>query len=355
MIENKRIEWLDVSRGLGLLFVIIGHTMTTPIRDASGIANGIYTIMYFFHMPFMFYLSGRTFGIFGEKYQKRSNLEWVKKKWNTLMIPYLVYGILVYIIFALANSITSLNHILDNAGYGKQSIFQWAKGSVIGYNQYAYHLWFIYALFIMNILSFFMMKYVKKHKLVLFVLTILCMALRGYVDTSSWGIVNLTMKCYFWFVLGTYVDLSKYMKKGWALFLQGVSVVYVLVYAADIGNWTWLVSERVKEPVKWCMDLGLIMLCIHISIFLSGKIRQAFLWTGEHSYGIYLFHQPFFASGSGLVLYKVLGLPLWIAVLLTFLLCYGGSLWIMRLLDTKYFHHLIPLLLGKKSTPNSEK
>lgn len=348
MEAKKRVEWLDVARGLGLLFVIIGHTMTTPIRNASETADWIYTGMYFFHMPFMFYLSGRTFGMFGDKYRKRSNKEWVKKKWNTLMVPYLVYGILVYLIFAIANSMPSLNHILDNAGYGKQSIFQWVKGAVIGYNQYSYHLWFIYALFLMNMISFFIIKYVKKHKLVLFVITILCMALRIWVNTSSWGIVNLAMKCYFWFVLGTYVDLSKYIKKGWGLVLQGVSVVYMVIYAVNIGNWTWFVSESVKEPIKWCMDLGIILLCIHIAVLLTGKAKQIFLWTGEHSYGIYLFHQPFFASGSGLVLYKVLGLPLWIAILITFVLCYGGSILIMRLLDIKYFRWLTPLLLGKQ-------
>ena len=58
MTEQKRVEWLDVARGLGMLLVIIGHTMTTPIRQASFSAYAVYNAVYFFHMPFMFYLSG---------------------------------------------------------------------------------------------------------------------------------------------------------------------------------------------------------------------------------------------------------------------------------------------------------
>ena len=61
MSTAKRIEWIDVAKGLGLFLVVVGHAMTTPIRDASFLCYAIYTAIYFFHMPFMFYLSGRTF------------------------------------------------------------------------------------------------------------------------------------------------------------------------------------------------------------------------------------------------------------------------------------------------------
>ena len=209
MSTAKRIEWIDVAKGLGLFLVVVGHAMTTPIRDASFLCYAIYTAIYFFHMPFMFYLSGRTFGMAEKRYASMNTGVFIGKKAKQLLVPYVVYGILVYLIFALANSVPKLNQILEDAGYGKQSIFAWGYGTLIGDNLYAYHLWFIYGLFLATIFSYLMGKYIKNSKRVLFITAILFLVIRVYVNTSYWGIANLVMKCYLWFVVGTYFDFSK--------------------------------------------------------------------------------------------------------------------------------------------------
>ena len=53
MERRERVEWIDVAKGLGMLLVILGHTMTTPIRNSSSICYSIYIGVYFFHMPFL--------------------------------------------------------------------------------------------------------------------------------------------------------------------------------------------------------------------------------------------------------------------------------------------------------------
>lgn len=45
---NKRIEWIDISKGLGMLLVIAGHTIALKYSS----------ILYTFHMPLFFFLSG---------------------------------------------------------------------------------------------------------------------------------------------------------------------------------------------------------------------------------------------------------------------------------------------------------
>ncbi len=279
MSTAKRIEWIDVAKGLGLFLVVVGHAMTTPIRDASFLCYAIYTAIYFFHMPFMFYLSGRTFGMAEKRYASMNTGVFIGKKAKQLLVPYVVYGILVYLIFALANSVPKLNQILEDAGYGKQSIFAWGCGTLIGDNLYAYHLWFIYGLFLATIFSYLMGKYIKNSKWVLFIIAILFLVIRVYVNTSYWGIANLVMKCYLWFVVGTYFDFSKVVGKLWSI-----------------------------------------------------------LW------------QVF--SGGGLVLYKVMGIPLIITVPFTILMCYLFPVLFLKLLDTKYGKDLKPYLLG---TPRKER
>lgn len=346
MTEQKRVEWLDVARGLGMLLVIIGHTMTTPIRQASFSAYAVYNAVYFFHMPFMFYLSGRTFGMFRQRNCSYTPGVWIKKKWNTLMVPYLVYGVLVYLIFCLANCQEKLHEILEEAGYGTQSVFQWVYGVVIGDNLYTYHLWFIYALFLMNVFVYFLFRYGRYQKVLLFVLAFVCIGARVYVNTSNWGIANLFMKCFLWFVVGTFFDFSKIVKKSWAIVWMCFGIVYMVVYAGQLWDAIWKLPPIMQEMVKWVADVGILLFFVGLSMKLAGAVKQFFAFTGRNSFGIYLFHQPFFASGGGLVLYKVLGLPLVAAIVLTFILCYIGPIVILKCFDMPYLRGCKKYLLG---------
>lgn len=352
MTEQKRVEWLDVARGLGMLFVIIGHTMTTPIRDASFYAHAVYSAIYFFHMPFMFYLSGRTFGMFQERNCSYTPKVWVKKKWNTLMVPYLVYGVLVYLIFFVANCQGRLHEILEGAGYGTQSIGAWIYGVVIGDNLYAYHLWFIYALFLMNLLVYLVMRYGICKKGGLFVLAFACIAARVYVNTSNWGIVNLFMKCFLWFVVGIYFDFSKMVKKAWGIVWMCFGLLYVTVYALQLWDGIFKMPPIMQEIIKWIADVGILLFFVWVAMKLGGIGKRFFAYTGKNSYGIYLFHQPFFASGGGLVFYKVLGFPLAAAIVITFAFCYIGPIAILKCLDMEYLRVCKPYLLG---VPTSKK
>lgn len=346
MTGQKRVEWLDVARGLGMLLVIIGHTMTTPIRDASFYAHAVYDGIYFFHMPFMFYLSGRTFGMYRERNCSYTPGTWVKKKWNTLMVPYLVYGVFVYLVFFLANCQGRLHEILEGAGYGTQSISEWMYGAVIGDNLYAYHLWFIYALFLMNLFVYLILRYGRWQKGLLFVLAFVCIGARVYVNTSNWGIANLFMKCFLWFVVGIYFDFSKLVKKMLAMVWMCFGVGYVIVYAFQLWDGIAKMPPIMQEIIKWIADVGLLLFFVWLAMKLRGIVKDFFVYTGKNSYGIYLFHQPFFASGGGLVFYKVLGLPLVGAVGITFVLCYVGPIAILKCLDMKCFRVCKTYLLG---------
>lgn len=346
MTEQKRVEWLDVARGLGMLFVIIGHTMTTPIRQDSFSAYAVYNAVYFFHMPFMFYLSGRTFGMFRERNCSYIPGAWLKKKWNALMVPYLIYGVLVYLIFFLANCQEKLHEILEGAGYGTQSLSDWAYGVVVGDNLYTYHLWFIYALFIMNILVYAVFRYGRCQKVLLFVSAFVCIGARVFVDTSNWGIANLFMKCFLWFVVGIYFDFSQIVKKAWAVVWMCFGMGYMVVYAGQFWDGIWRMPSIMQEVIKWGADVGILLFFVSLSMKLVGVVKQFFAYTGRYSFGIYLFHQPFFASGGGLVLYKVLGLPLIVAIIFTFMLCYIGPIIILKCLDMPYLRRGKKYLLG---------
>ena len=77
-INTKRYDFLDVAKGIGILFVVIAHINYTP---------SVLTVIYSFHMPLFFFLSGMLFDC--RKYPKFSMF--VKRKTQTLLCPYVLF------------------------------------------------------------------------------------------------------------------------------------------------------------------------------------------------------------------------------------------------------------------------
>jgi fucose 4-O-acetylase-like acetyltransferase len=75
----KRIAWIDVARGIGILLVVLGHL-------ESGLSS---RIIYAFHMPFFFFLSGYVHKIqsdYGDFFRKRC---------INLLVPYITFLIVL--------------------------------------------------------------------------------------------------------------------------------------------------------------------------------------------------------------------------------------------------------------------
>lgn len=75
---SKRIEYIDVAKGITILLVIVGHVEELPPPLKS--------IIYSFHMPIFFLLSGYFF-------KNESIQDATKKMFHSLIIPYFVVGL----------------------------------------------------------------------------------------------------------------------------------------------------------------------------------------------------------------------------------------------------------------------
>lgn len=89
IISTDRLEYVDIAKGIGMLLVIFGHTV--PYGD-----HWLFRIIYSFHMPLFFFLSGYTCRT--EKYPDMKTC--IKAKGKSLMIPYL-YALLASIIVTM--------------------------------------------------------------------------------------------------------------------------------------------------------------------------------------------------------------------------------------------------------------
>lgn len=61
-ISQKRIEWLDIAKGIGIILVVLAH-----FYQWVGIGVGVGKFIYSFHMPFFIALSGISVAISANK------------------------------------------------------------------------------------------------------------------------------------------------------------------------------------------------------------------------------------------------------------------------------------------------
>ena len=77
----ERLSWLDVLKGIGIILVAIGHIYSN---------RTVFNWLYSFHMPLFFLAAGWV-------YKERSILTDIKRRIQTIVVPYFSFGFLVLI------------------------------------------------------------------------------------------------------------------------------------------------------------------------------------------------------------------------------------------------------------------
>lgn len=131
---KKRVEFVDVLRGVSIILMIMGH-----------LGFGYYFDYYIhaFHMPIWFFLAG----YFQSNY--KLNICFIKQKARKLIIPYLFWGLFQYPIWLL------FNHNANDKFEPLINLF-WINTNLV--MPVAGALWFLTCLFFAELLFLFMQK-----------------------------------------------------------------------------------------------------------------------------------------------------------------------------------------------------
>ena len=92
-LNVKRIEWIDVCKGLGIFLVFIGHT------NVSQLSRTLYDWIYSFHMPLFYMLSGLVF----DKTKYNKFRKYINRRFKTLILPFFILNTILYIIAEVLN------------------------------------------------------------------------------------------------------------------------------------------------------------------------------------------------------------------------------------------------------------
>lgn len=158
---NQRIAWIDSSKGIGILLVVLGHTFL-PIDLKSFIFS--------FHVPLFFFISGFLTTKKDLKFQ-----EFIVKRIKSLIVPYFIYSF-IFIIYMIIRVQTGTIENVDITRFLVGVFYS------IGVDNWMViiPLWFVTCLFAVE-LMFFSFKKLKNDWVILIFLIIL--SILGYLQT----------------------------------------------------------------------------------------------------------------------------------------------------------------------------
>jgi len=290
MKSVSRLAWVDYAKGLGIILVVYAHVLRGV--DAAGLdlsTDFFYwsdTLIYSFHMPLFFFLSGM---FFSHSLARRGRWGLIVDKSRTIAYPYVVWSLLQGLVYVAASAYTNTEMTLADV-----LAFAWHPQA---------QFWFLYALFWMFVIAVVCARVGGRRGL--WLLAIVSMAMMAKPSLTRFVVFYPMANGILYFALGgvvmRYLPALMSMRPSVPV-LVGIGVVFVAseVVAISLG----LVSLVV---VRVILASAGIAASVALSSRLSATGRCSWLSVlGRASMPIYLAH-ILAASGSRIVLQKALG------------------------------------------------
>lgn len=160
-----RRHFIDNARAFGIMLVVLGHAWL----DSAAV-----TIIYAFHMPLFFFISGALWrpGVTQEGWRA-----FLAKQFRTLLVPYLFFGLISWVIMLAARQVlvpsgevsSSLVDSLAPLAYGAGRRLREINGT----------LWFFTALFVTNV-YYFVLARLPNRALQIIIATVVALAALAY-------------------------------------------------------------------------------------------------------------------------------------------------------------------------------
>jgi len=276
---ETRSTWVDYAKGIGILLVVYGHLLSSGYHAGLKIPQDFFdlsdSIVYSFHMPLFFFLSG----LFVESsFRKRGAKSYLLDKFTRIAYPYLLWSLIQVGVEVIFSSQTQ-------KGAGLEDLL------AIPYRPWG-QFWFVYALFLMHI------AYTLAARLGRFSAPVLFLAGAGLflfpIPTGILGLFGFSGHFIF-FVIGIYarkylIDQPRTVPP-WT-----VALLFILLGASG-----YYLFSNVIEPMRlvgkpyphYFMLLSIlgIAACVGWAQYLSKRNTLGFLRTlGIYSLQIFLVH-----------------------------------------------------------------
>lgn len=273
--QTGRVGWIDIAKGIAILLVILGHTVGKITRG----------VIFSFHMPLFFILSGTTFKLSVDNNQFVRKTE---KACRHLFIPVVALYSLQIILNIIKNfsSIEWKSYIAERI-----DVFVYGSGvpvNVLGTSVPAIGIpWFLMALFLGR--SFFDYLHLRLNNKQFMVVIIICTLAGVAFGKLQWlpfsFDIALAIMPFFYF--GNYLKNVDMKNKTWqyGCISIGVWVITLLIcYVAKHAYMELACRRYTLFPVCYVTAIAGTMFIGYFSIIAERlKIMKPFMYLGKYS------------------------------------------------------------------------
>lgn len=315
------------------------YSKTVPFQPNYSYSKAVDLVtglIYSFHMPAFFAISGAIYYIVKCRYKRYdSNRKFVKNKFLRLIVPYLFFSL---IIVAPISAYLEMN--------SEPVTISTVFNDYILLNNPKY-LWFLPTLFLCFLIVQFLFKFINRYRII----TIAGLIILYYLGThiSFNACVNRAMTQISYFHMGFLLaDLS--INKQWRVRLKPTVVLSVLLFIAVL-----YISVKVPHGVFLFNFLTAVFGTIalfSLSAMLSPKIsgNTLFKVINKNSFGIYLFNVPILY----LIFFQQIDVKLNVFMLMLIVLILSMALAIMLTVVFRKIPLCGKALIGEKQTKRQQ-
>lgn len=276
---NKRDSQLDILKGIGIILVVFAHTSETDVNS----------IIYLFHMPLFFFLSGAALD-----YSSNKDIN-LLKRFKHIMVPYFLFSMLCFLYwyfvemrFRPIHESSQFSGWLGSLDYRWQQFINIITGfSVKSSFVYNAVLWFLPCLFVAMIIYQALRKWLGRYS----VIGVVMLASTAFFFNN----IRLPWCTEIAFVALPFIYGGKMLygkiriASPWIGTLFFLSIILILIFQPHVsmkrhvyGEW-WLFYL-----VAFCIILSL---CV-FSRYLVNREKGILKWLGKNSLAIMCIHEP---------------------------------------------------------------
>ena len=288
--NSKRIDWIDFAKGLALILVVIGHSVSG--YETGSITRGV---IFSFHMPIFFILSCAT-------YRWSTTLQEYLKKLAKAARHLLIPAAATYIILIIVDIIRQPSlFISGDFWHGKLYTFVFTSGVQTNFGVITVNAigmtWFFLVLFAARAIFDYMHLYLSEQ--LLLIVSIVCGILGIVVGSIYWLPFSLDIALavmpfmYFGYKIKTFNP----EKHPWVKLLICLAIWVFVIYLTfpDWRDWTYLELAIRRYPLFPLCYIGAIcgsMFICEIGVLFCklGKIAKPLVLFGRYSLYFFCIH-----------------------------------------------------------------
>lgn len=275
---NKRTPYIDIARAIGIFLVVFGHVITGKLT----------TIIYWFHMPFFFFLSGLLLKRKSSDFSKRDLFYLLIRRTYNYYIPYVIWG-LFYSRLTLKNLLKLL----------------WGTREVLVQIESLTSLWFLPTLLFSCIvceLVLFAIRKKKNQRNGIILSCVSCFSI-GFglprIDTYGWPFsANIGFVAAGFMLAGflfkELLNEDVCLRKSLELTIVYMILMIATVFCLPSNEVSMYMGSYGNIPIFIVRAFSFSFFFVYLSLLLTHTthIKQILLFIGQNTLGIMVIHKP---------------------------------------------------------------